>query len=77
MIDYNELKSMIETGYDIEFSYKGKDYSITKTKQDYISFCEFYNEPTDFATVDDFMNNAVVGDEKLSEIWNCVTDLTY
>lgn len=28
MIDYNELKNMIETGYDIEFSYKGKDYSI-------------------------------------------------
>lgn len=32
MIDYNELKSMIETGYDIEFSYIRKRLFNNKTR---------------------------------------------
>lgn len=77
MIDYKELENLLNTGYDIEFSYKGKDYSIVKTKRNVISFCEFYREPTDFATIDDFMNNAMIDGNKLSDIWERVTDLFY
>lgn len=77
MIDYKELENLLNTGYDIEFSYKGKDYSIVKTKRNAISFCEFYREPTDFATIDDFMNNAMIDGNKLSDIWERVTDLFY
>ncbi len=77
MISCNELKNLLNTGYDIEFSYKGKEYSIVKTKRNTISFCEFYREPIDFSTVDDFVNNAMIEENKLSDIWESVTDLCY
>ena len=38
MTDYKKLKRLIEIGYDIEFSYKAKLYSITKTGRNTISF---------------------------------------
>ena len=57
MTNYNELKKLIEIGYDIEFSYKWKSYSITKTNENLISFCEYYKEPKYFNTVDEFMSN--------------------
>ena len=60
MTNYNELKKLIEIGYDIEFSYKGKSYSITKTNKNLISFCEYYKEPKYFNTVDEFMSNAKI-----------------
>ena len=69
MTNYNELKKLIETGYDIEFSYKGKSYSI--------SFCENYKEPKYFNTVDEFMSNAKIDDMLLSNIWESITDLMY
>lgn len=77
MINYNELKNLLNTGYDIEFSYKGKEYSIVKTKNDLISFCEFYCEPSEFTSVDDFMKNATINGYNLSDIWEKVTDLYY
>ncbi|MGN0535585.1 MAG: hypothetical protein ACI4IR_06265 [Eubacterium sp.] len=77
MIDYNELENLLNTGYDIEFSYKGKEYSIVKTNRNTISFCEFYREPIDFETINDFMNNAMIDGNKLSDIWESVTDLFY
>lgn len=76
MSDNKFLISLIETGYDIEFSYKGKSYSITKTGRNTISFCEFYKEPTEFACVDEFINNAKIGDELLKDIWDKVTDIS-
>ena len=51
MTNYNELKKLIEIGYDIEFSYKGKSYSITKTNKNLISFCEYYKEPKYFLSL--------------------------
>lgn len=70
------LKNLIETGYDIEFSYKGKSYSITKTGRNTISFCEFYKEPTEFACVDEFINNAKIDNELLKDIWDKVTNIS-
>ncbi len=77
MTDYKKLKKLIEIGYDIEFSYKAKLYSITKTGRNTISFCEFYKEPKEFKTVEEFMNNAKIDEELLSDIWEIVTDLMY
>lgn len=70
------LKNLIETGYDIEFSYKGKSYSITKNGRNTISFCEFYKEPVEFYTVEDFMNNAKIDNELLKDIWDKVTNIS-
>ena len=54
------LKKWVRTGRELEFSYKGKDYSITyfrKNRKIYISFCEFYKETLDVATVDELWNS--------------------
>lgn len=51
-----ELKELIETGREIEFTYNKKRYSITYSNEnvkDYISFCEFYKETTDISSVDE------------------------
>ncbi|MBR1454846.1 MAG: hypothetical protein IJ593_09445 [Lachnospiraceae bacterium] len=45
-----ELKELINTGHEIEFTYNGKKYSITQGKingKHVISFCEFYKETTE------------------------------
>ncbi len=50
------VKEWVDTGYEIEFRYKGKDYSITyfvSEGKEYISFCEFYKEPIDVETADE------------------------
>ncbi len=49
------LIGYIECGREIEFKYKGKMYSITYSPadmDDFISFCEFYKEPTNVTTID-------------------------
>lgn len=54
-----ELTELIETGREIEFTYNKKRYSITYSNEDvedYISFCEFYKEPTDVSSVDELCN---------------------
>ncbi len=54
-----ELSEYIHQGREIEFCYKGKMYSITYSPEgqdDYISFCEFYHEPSDVKTIDELMH---------------------
>lgn len=77
MIKFNDLYELIETGYDIEFSYKGIEYSITKTSEDKVSFCEFYKEPTNYDSIEDFMKYSKIDKVLLSDIWESVTDLYY
>ena len=51
-----QLFEWVDTGRELEFNYKGKDYSITyfrKNRKICISFCEFYKETLDVATVDE------------------------
>lgn len=55
-----QLKHLVETGREIEFDYKGKQYSITyylDNREDYISFCEFYKETLDVKDVDTLWNS--------------------
>ena len=54
-----ELKQLVETGREIEFSYKNKRYSITYgfMENEYvISFCEFYKETTEVRDFDSLLN---------------------
>ena len=54
------LKKWVRTGRELEFNYKGKDYSITyynDDRKDFISFCEAYDETVDVATVDELWNS--------------------
>lgn len=59
-----QLSNYVATGNEIEFTYKDKRYSITyysaDTHEKIISFCEFYQEPSDYFTYEDFKNNAQI-----------------
>ena len=53
-----QLLDCICHGREIEFIYEGKRYSITYSPEgaeDYISFCEYCQEPTDVKTADELM----------------------
>lgn len=60
---FEQLKQYISIGDEIEFSYKGKKYSITywypSDNEDdvWISFCEFYKETTEVKTADELWND--------------------
>lgn len=73
-----ELKELIETGREIEFKYKGKDYSITYPDEASeincnISFCEFYKDTFDCFTVDELWNG-IYHDMKISDILLSLTE---
>ncbi len=76
---YDSLKDWIEAGREIEFTYMEKEYSVTYYKRNNgeygISFCEFNCEPTYFIDEEDFLANARVGENLLSEIWEAITDI--
>ena len=51
---------LVSTGREIEFEYNNKRYSVTyyrdrENNKRMISFCEFYQEPTDVKTVDELL----------------------
>lgn len=53
-----QLFNYIAEGREIEFRYNGKKYSITYSpswEEDYISFCEFYQETTDVKTPEELI----------------------
>ena len=69
-----ELLNYIKYGREIEFKYNGKMFSITYSpadQEDYISFCEFYQEPIDVKRpqeVADIVYNGVTVIEMLESI---------
>ena len=70
------LKKWVRTGRELEFSYKGKDYSITYYNDDrkgFISFCEAYDETVDVATVDELWNSTYKG-IKLSDMLSSIPE---
>jgi hypothetical protein len=74
----SELISYIKIGHDIEFSYNDLKYSITSPAKDgvrFISFCEFYKEPADYNTIDEFLSSAKIEDELLVDILDLITDI--
>ena len=70
------LKKWVRTCRELEFSYKGKDYSITyynDDRKDFISFCEAYDETVDVATVDELWNSTYKG-IKLSDMLSSIPE---
>ena len=71
-----QLFEWADTGRELEFNYKGKDYSITyfrKNRKICISFCEFYKETLDVATVDELWNSTYKG-IKLSDMLSSIPE---
>ena len=71
-----QLFEWVDTGRELEFNYKGKDYSITyfrKNRKICISFCEFYKETLDIATVDELWNSTYKG-IKLSDMLSSIPE---
>ena len=69
-----QLFEWVDTGRELEFNYKGKDYSITyfrRNRKICISFCEFYKETLDVATVDELWNSTYKG-IKLSDMLSSI-----
>lgn len=71
-----QLFEWVDTGRELEFNYKGKDYSIIyfrKNRKIYISFCEFYKETLDVATADELWNSTYKG-IKLSNMLSSIPE---
>ena len=71
-----QLFEWADTSRELEFNYKGKDYSITyfrKNRKICISFCEFYKETLDVATVDELWNSTYKG-IKLSDMLSSIPE---
>jgi hypothetical protein len=59
-----QLKEWIDTGRELDFEYQGNEYSITYYKDnrnDYISFCQYYQDTLDVSSVDVLWNFAYKG----------------
>lgn len=72
-----QLFEWVDTGRELEFNYKGKDYSITyfrKNRKICISFCEFYKETLDVATVVDELWNSTYKGIKLSDMLSSIPE---
>ena len=70
------LRECVNSGFEIEFDYKGKQFSITYFRDNgerCISFCEYYQEPVDVKTFDELLNIEYKG-ERLSDIWESLTE---
>ena len=75
---FEQLENYISIRNEIEFTYRGKKYSITYWYPDgdednvYISFCEFYKETTEVKTAAELWNNVsrdgVTVGEMLSDV---------
>lgn len=71
-----QLFEWVDTGRELEFNYKGKDYSIIYPEIDnkrIISFCQFDDEVLDVATVDELWNSTYKG-IKLSDMLSSIPE---
>ena len=73
-----QLCNYVATGNEIEFNYNDKRYSITYYSDDkhkkIISFCEFYQEPADFYSYDEFKENAKIDGKSVVDILSDIDD---
>ncbi|MGG0934510.1 hypothetical protein ABHN11_00045 [Brevibacillus centrosporus] len=72
-MDYTleDLKRDLETGHEVHFRYKGKDYSISNSQNGW-HLCEFYKDDQTFETQSDLLKNGKINGKHLSEIWEAV-----
>lgn len=71
-----QLFKWVDTGRELELSYKGKNYSIIYPEIDnkkIISFCQFDDEVLDVATVDELWNSTYKG-IKLSDMLSSIPE---
>lgn len=71
-----QLFEWVDTGRELEFSYKGKNYSIIYPEIDnkrIISFCQFDDEVLDVATVDELWISTYKG-IKLSDMLSSIPE---
>ena len=71
-----QLFEWIDTGRELEFNYRGKDYSITyygDNRKNDISFCQAYDETLDVSNVDELWNSTHKG-MKVSDILSSVPE---
>lgn len=71
-----QLFEWIDTGRELEFKYKEKEYSITyygDDRKDYISFCQAYDDTLDVCDVDELWNSTYKG-IKLSEMLSSISE---
>lgn len=72
-----ELEHLINYGHEIEFTWQGKNFSITYCNDDsgknYISFCEFYRETTEVSSIEELCNIKRYG-TKVLEMLTSITD---
>lgn len=72
-----QLFEWVDTGRELEFKYKGKEYSIIyfgdESDKTMISFCEFYKDTLDVYTVDELWNSTYKG-IKLSEMLSSIPE---
>ena len=68
---YEEFRYLIDTKTEWEFSYKGKNYNLTYTREDdgkdYIAFGERYMQKK-YSSFIELMNNAEIENSFLREI---------
>lgn len=80
MMTFEELKTYIETGNEIEFTFAGKKYSITYWYPDgsednvWISFCEFYKDTTEVRTAEELWNDVSRDGITVGEMLSSVTE---
>lgn len=70
------LKEYVDCGREIEFKYNDRMYSITyspEDQDDFISFCEFYKEPTNVKTFDELLEVTREGVTVL-QMWESLTE---
>lgn len=71
-----QLKEYVANGREIEFEYKGKEYSITYgviDGQEVISFCEFYKETTEVQTYEELLKVSRDG-VTVAEMWESLKE---
>ncbi len=73
------LKYSIQTGREIEFSYRGTEYSITYSfegDKQTIHLCQFYQTSVAFDSIEQLIASAKIGGEYLQDILGNIEDVT-
>lgn len=63
---------LIERGRELEFSYNGREYFISRSRaQRFVSLWDRQNEQS-FDSVEELIGNAVIGNQSLMSVWKDV-----
>ena len=80
MMTFEQLENYIDCRNEIEFTYRGKQYSITywypeeNEENVYISFCEFYKYTTEVKTAAELWNDVSREGITVGEMLSSITE---